>query len=57
MTFLIRPGAPLYQAQLQARALDGGATLSSVRAVAVGRLPRGGPCVSPWRVRRLRGRA
>lgn len=22
MTFLIRPGAPLYQAQLQARALD-----------------------------------
>ena len=47
MTFLVRPGAPLYQAQLQARALD---TWRDAELVVQRRwddLPRGGPCVAP----------
>ena len=39
MTFLIRPGAPLYQAQLQARALDTWRDAELVVHAAVGRLP------------------
>ena len=57
MTFLIRPGAPLHAAQLQARAL---ATWRDAELRVQRRwddLPRGGPRVAPWRVRCLRRRA